>query len=92
MSGFFVVRRACLSGIPFQQTGFKLLLEILVRARIASIREIPISFGRRFRGSSKASGKIALEYCRLLARLYWSRFGFGADLRPGSFHSAASDV
>ena len=32
MSGFFVVRRRCVDGISFQTTGFKLLLEILVRA------------------------------------------------------------
>lgn len=76
MSGFFLVRRDCLVGVPFQQSGFKLLLEILVRARISSVREVPFAFGRRFRGSSKAKVKIALEYGRLLARLYRSRFGF----------------
>lgn len=77
MSGFFLVRRDCLVGVPFQQSGFKLLLEILVRAHISSVREVPFTFGRRFRGSSKANVKIALEYGRLLARLYRSRFGFG---------------
>lgn len=76
MSGFFLVRRDCLVGIPFQQSGFKLLLEILVRARISSVREVPFAFGRRFGGSSKANVKIALEYGRLLVRLYRSRFGF----------------
>lgn len=76
MSGFFLVRRDCLVGVPFQQSGFKLLLEILVRARISSVCEVPFAFGRRFRGSSKANVKIALEYGRLLARLYRSRFGF----------------
>jgi dolichol-phosphate mannosyltransferase len=70
MSGFFLVRRDCLAGIPFQQSGFKLLLEILVRARISSVREIPFAFGRRYRGSSKAGAKIAIEYGKLLVRLY----------------------
>jgi len=73
LSGFFLVRRDCLLGIPFQQSGFKLLLEILVRARISSVREVPFAFGRRYRGSSKANVKVALEYGRLLARLYRSR-------------------
>ena len=36
MTGFFLVRRECLDGIQFQPSGFKLLLEILVRARIRS--------------------------------------------------------
>lgn len=76
MSGFFLVRRDCVVGIPFQQSGFKLLLEILVRARISSVREVPFAFGRRFRGSSKANVKVALDYGRLLASLYRSRFGF----------------
>jgi dolichol-phosphate mannosyltransferase len=76
MSGFFFVRRECLNGIPFQQEGFKLLLEILVRARILSLKEIPFTFGRRHRGASKASLKVACDYGRLLARLYRARFTF----------------
>lgn len=75
MSGFFLVRRHCLEDIPFQQSGFKLLLEILVRARLSSLREVPFAFGRRFRGSSKANLRIAVEYGRLLARLYRGKFG-----------------
>lgn len=75
MSGFFLVRRDCVTGIPFQRSGFKLLLEILVRAPIGSVREVPFAFGRRYRGSSKANVKIALEYASLLARLYRGRFG-----------------
>ena len=74
MSGFFFVRRDCLTGIAFQQTGFKLLLEILVRAHISSIREIPFAFGQRYRGASKANMQVALDYGRLLARLYRGRF------------------
>jgi dolichol-phosphate mannosyltransferase len=76
MSGFFFVRRRCLSGIAFQEAGFKLLLEVLVRARIASVREVPFAFGRRFCGASKANLKVALEYGKLLARLYRYRFGW----------------
>jgi dolichol-phosphate mannosyltransferase len=75
MSGFFFVRRDCLNGIEFQQAGFKLLLEILVRARLSSVREIPFAFGQRYRGASKANMKVALDYGRLLARLYRGRFG-----------------
>jgi dolichol-phosphate mannosyltransferase len=74
MSGFFFVRRDCLTGVAFQQAGFKLLLEILVRAHISSIREIPFAFGQRCRGASKANMKVALDYGRLLARLYRGRF------------------
>ena len=82
MSGFFFVRRDCLEGIAFQQSGFKLLLEILVRARISSVREIPFAFGQRYRGASKANVKVAIDYGRLLARLYRTKFGIR---RPRQF-------
>ena len=70
MSGFFFVRRQCIEGIEFQEFGFKLLLEILVRARITSVCEIPLAFGTRHCGASKASLRVALDYGRLLTRLY----------------------
>ena len=73
MSGFFLVRRECIERIPFQPTGFKLLLEILVRGRVRSVEEIPFSFGLRHHGASKASVKVAVDYAKLLARLYASR-------------------
>lgn len=77
MSGFFMVRRRCLAGIPFQTSGFKLLLEVLVRARLTSVEEIPISFGRRFYGVSKANFRVGRDYAQLLARLYAGKFRFG---------------
>ena len=73
MSGFFFVRRECVESIPFQSTGFKLLLEILVRGRVRTVEEIPFSFGLRHYGASKASFKVAVDYARLLARLYASK-------------------
>ena len=85
MSGFFFVRRECLTGIDFQQSGFKLLLEILVRGRILSIREVPFCFGQRYRASSKANIKVALEYGRLLVRLYRIRFGLRRSLPEITF-------
>jgi dolichol-phosphate mannosyltransferase len=85
MSGFFFVRRNCLEGIAFQQSGFKLLLEILVRAQISSVREIPFAFGQRYRGASKANMKVALDYGRLLVRLYRGRFGFSRAVPVSTF-------
>ncbi len=85
MSGFFFVRRDCLTGIEFQQAGFKLLLEILVRARISSIREIPFAFGQRYRGASKANMKVALDYGRLLGRLYRGRLGWRRAVPVSTF-------
>ncbi len=76
MSGFFMIRRHCLEKVQLQRTGFKLLLEILVRARIHSLQEVPFAFGLRFRGASKANFKVAWDYGCLLARLYAAKFGF----------------
>ena len=69
MSGFFVVRRDAIDGIEFETKGFKLLLEILVRARLRSAREIPFHFGRRHAGKSKASASVAFHYLHLLGKL-----------------------
>src|SRR5208337_2056902 len=75
-AGFFLVRRECIDQIQFQRTGFKLLLDVLVRGRIRSIKEIPYTFESRHHGASKATFKVACEYGGLLVRLYWERFGF----------------
>ena len=70
MSGFFMVRRRCIDQVQFQRSGFKLLLEILVAGRVDSLQEIPFEFGSRYRGASKATLKVAIDYAQLLARLY----------------------
>lgn len=69
LSGFFVVRRSCIAGIPLHSQGFKILLEILVRGRVRSAAEIPFLFGMRYAGKSKANLKVALDYFSLLGRL-----------------------
>ena len=76
MTGFFLLRRACIEGLQFQPTGFKLLLEILVRGRIHSVKELPLNFGLRAQGTSKANFKVGWDYAKLLVRLYADRFGF----------------
>jgi dolichol-phosphate mannosyltransferase len=69
MSGFFVIHRRCIEGLTFQTTGFKLLLEILVRGRIRKALEVPYNFGLRHAGRSKANATVALHYLHLLGRL-----------------------
>lgn len=79
MSGFFLVQRKSIAQLQFQKSGFKLLLEILVRGKLKTVREVPIHFGLRNAGTSKASARIAWQYGRLLMRLYNLRFGFGKN-------------
>jgi dolichol-phosphate mannosyltransferase len=79
MSGFFMVRRQCVEQVPFQRSGFKLLLDVLIRSRIRSVQEIPFEFGLRTEGESKANFKVGWDYAKLLARLYARKLGFGAN-------------
>jgi dolichol-phosphate mannosyltransferase len=83
-SGFFLVRRECVDQIEFQQTGFKLLLDVLVRGRVRSIKEVPFAFRGRDLGGSKATFKMAAEYAGLLAKLYWARFGLHRRAQPSA--------
>ena len=69
MSGCFIVRRECIEGLQFQTKGFKLLLEILVRGKIRSVKEVPYHFGLRRAGKSKAGAAVAVHYVYLLGRL-----------------------
>ncbi len=69
-SGFFAIRRNLLDGIEFDPIGYKICLEIMVKARIGSVREVPIIFHERHWGSSKASSRTAMEYLRHLLKLY----------------------
>ena len=73
MSGFFLARRLCIQDVSLNQQGFKILLDILVRGNVRSVREIPYVFGQRRSGSSKASVRVAFEYCLLLANLWRER-------------------
>ena len=74
MTGFFLVRRECIDGVRFQPSGFKLLLEILVRGHLHSVVELPLAFGQRSLGASKANFKVGWDYAKLLVRLYADRF------------------
>lgn len=69
MSGFFMIRRSCIERLELQKSGFKILLEILARAEIRNVVEVPFSFGRRHAGASKANLRVAFDYFSLLVRL-----------------------
>ncbi len=80
LSGFFVVRRSCIEGLDLQPEGFKILLEILVKGRIAKAVEVPFRFATRHSGRSKANLKVAIHYFSLLGKL--SRYAiFGSAAR-----------
>jgi putative flippase GtrA len=81
MSGFFLVRRERLPTEELRPHGFKILLEVLVRAAQLQVAEVPYTFGERCAGESKASPREGLRYLRHLARLRLA----GAPLRLAKF-------
>ena len=69
MSGFFLLRRAALDLETLHPTGFKILLEILVRTPRLRRAEVGYEFATRHAGDSKASVREGMTYLRHLARL-----------------------
>ena len=92
MSGFFLVRRPCIETVQFQAEGFKILLEILARGRIRSVVEVPFTFGKRRAGKSKASPRVAIDYLRLLARLWRERRGSHANVPVSDCVQSGADI
>ena len=70
LSGLFALRRSVLEGVHLQPSGYKILLEVVVRARPSSVQNVGFDFAPRHAGRSKASfheGLVFLSHlCRLL--------------------------
>ncbi|MDE1863476.1 MAG: glycosyltransferase family 2 protein [Thaumarchaeota archaeon] len=79
MSGFFAFRRNVIRNISFDAIGYKLLLEILVKARGARVREIPYNFTDRRAGSSKMDGSVIRDYVKSV----WKLYRYGKSTREG---------
>ena len=71
MSGFFCLRRSTWRGAAaLNPLGYKIGLELIVKARCRQVVEIPIQFSDRLHGKSKLTARQQLEYLRHLGRLY----------------------
>jgi dolichol-phosphate mannosyltransferase len=73
MSGFFAFRRSIIEGVKFDAIGYKMLLEILVKAKGARVKEVPYTFTNRAAGASKLDASVMLDYVRAVWKLY--RYG-----------------
>jgi dolichol-phosphate mannosyltransferase len=73
VSGFFAFRRQIIKGVNFDAIGYKMLLEILVKAKGARVKEVPYVFTNRRIGTSKLDNSVMLDYIRAVWRLY--RYG-----------------
>jgi len=77
LSGYFLAKRAVVEGIDLKPKGYKILLEVLAKGRYSSVEEVPFTFGRRERGSSKLRVSGIIEYLHQLLLL--------SDYRPLKF-------
>jgi dolichol-phosphate mannosyltransferase len=82
LSGLFAFRRASVNLDRLRPTGFKVLLEILVRNPVARVAEVAYSFEPRAAGDSKASLRQGAVFLRHLARLRRARLARQLRERP----------
>ncbi|MDF0677256.1 MAG: glycosyltransferase family 2 protein [Nitrospira sp.] len=81
MAGYFAFPRRILDEAPaLLPIGYKIGLEILIKANCRNVIEIPIAFMDRTRGESKLTIKQQLYYIRHLRRLYQFKFPRAAEL------------
>ncbi len=73
MSGFFAFKRNIIKGLNIDAIGYKILLEILVKTKGVSIKEIPYTFQDRKLGASKLDMKTITDYYKSVWKLY--RYG-----------------
>ncbi len=69
LSGFFALRRSLLDGVQLQPAGYKILLEVVVRAKPAPVANVGFDFAPRHAGRSKADLHEGLMFLRHLSRL-----------------------
>jgi dolichol-phosphate mannosyltransferase len=73
MSGFFALKRHIIEGIKIDSEGYKILLEILVKAKNVRVKEIPYMFTDRKAGKSKLDRGVMFDYIKAVHHLY--RYG-----------------
>ncbi|MBI4388152.1 MAG: polyprenol monophosphomannose synthase [Candidatus Omnitrophica bacterium] len=76
MSGFFCISRDVVNKAIsiLHPSGYKILLELLVKARPNKVIELPYIFIDRKQGYSKLSVRVALAFLFQLQELFWYRF------------------
>lgn len=86
LSGLFAFRRSLLEGVELRPAGYKILLEVAVRARPVSVHNVGFNFAPRHAGRSKASLREGLVFLGHLARLVGASRSGRAD-GPGGLSS-----
>lgn len=74
LSGYLLVRRSALIGVPLQPRGYKVLIEILARAKITNIAEVGYIFRERTGNESKVTWRTCRDYLLHLGLIRFRRF------------------
>lgn len=69
MSGYFMVRRDVIAGRLLNPAGYKILVEVLARGKLATVAEIGYVFRERKQGQSKVTWGTYAQYFQHLFRL-----------------------
>ncbi len=71
LSGCFALRRELIRGVELKPLGFKILLEVLMRAPVSRVEEVEYVFAARAEGKSKLSARVALLDAFQILRTSW---------------------
>ena len=66
LSGYFFLKRSVIEGVVLDTTGYKILLELLVKGHYKKLKEISYNFRMRKHSTSKLNNK---EYLLFLSQL-----------------------
>ena len=66
LSGFFLLRREVIDGVELSPTGYKILLEVLVKGKAREIAEVPYVFREREKGKSNLNTGEGINYLKHL--------------------------
>ncbi len=70
LGGFFLFKKEIIQAVDFEPRGFKILVEILMRAKYESVRDVPYKFLKRENDVSKASLRQGIEFLKHLWFLF----------------------
>jgi dolichol-phosphate mannosyltransferase len=73
-TGYMAVRRSVFERVQLDPVGWKIVLEMVVKAHPARLAEVPIVFADRELGESKQSVRVLGQYLEHLYKLYKFRF------------------
>ncbi|MGB2885154.1 MAG: glycosyltransferase family 2 protein, partial [Dehalococcoidia bacterium] len=71
LAGFFLFRREVIEDAVLAPTGYKILLEVLVKGNASQVVEVPYIFKERERGKSNLTFNEQLNFLKHLSHLAW---------------------